>query len=64
MSTITVKGRNDFDLPDTMKMIIDPLNGTVTFRFDGVVKSFSVEREEARPLLELARELYPDEVQR
>jgi len=42
MATVRVRGRNDMDLPDDMKVNIDLESGEVTFKFDGVVKSFTI----------------------
>lgn len=42
MATIKVRGRNDMDLPDQMKVHIDTETGEVAFKFDGVVKSFTI----------------------
>lgn len=57
MVNISVRGRNDLDLPDEMKVILDRKTGTLTFKFDGVLKEFVVASEDATPLIQVLGEL-------
>ena len=57
MLKIKVKGRNDLDLPDEMEVTLNQETGDITFKFDGVLREFTVEEAEATPLLKIIEEL-------
>lgn len=64
MFNIRVKGRNDFDLPDSMVVTLDRESGEVTFKFDGVIRAFTITESEATALFNIVKELRNEQLPR